>query len=579
MEKRILLAIFLSFAVLYVYSAVFVPSTPPPNPAASKPGTRPPAGAAAEGRSGTPPAPAPGVQTAPEAPAAPPVATVLGEPAERQIVMDNGVLRVIFTNRGAEVASWQLTRFKNGGQADVDLVPRDLPARLARPFALDVDDDAVDERLRTAVFRVTGDRDGKVTTEDGPATLVFEYQDAAGVTARKELRFERNSYLVRYTIAVSRGGRALNPTVMWGPGLGDASSASRYLQKTQGILYRSGKVERLVPKTLASQPVQEAQFRYAGIDDQYFISAVLPQPSARAVYQPVTLPVPGQAQETRDLVSYGVRVAGGSSNVRLFAGPKDFDVLKSVDGEFVKTINFGVFAFLAVPLLRALNWINGYVGNYGWSIILLTFLINVAMFPLRHKSVVSMRKLQELAPEIKAIQARYSKLKATDPARQKMNTETMSLYRERGVNPASGCVPMLLTIPVLFAFYSLLSQAIEIRGAPFAAWITDLSQHDPYYVTPLLMGATMVWQQKITPSSVDPAQQKMMMFMPIIFTVMFLWAPSGLVLYWLVSNALAIAQQYATNTMIGPPAVRAVRPPAERRLKSAGSGKSEGPKG
>ena len=195
------------------------------------------------------------------------------------------------------------------------------------------------------------------------------------------------------------------------------------------------------------------------------------------------------------------------------------------------------------------------------------------MFPLRHKSVVSMRKMQELQPEIKAIQNRYANLKATDPGKQKMNTEVMNLYRERGVNPASGCLPMLLTMPVLFAFYRLLSAAIEIRDEPFVLWITDLTAHDPLYVTPLVMGATMVFQQKLTPSTADATQQKIMMFMPVIFTFMFLWAPSGLVLYWLTSNLWGIGQQILTNKIIGPPVVRTVRPPAERRVKKLAKGK------
>jgi YidC/Oxa1 family membrane protein insertase len=196
------------------------------------------------------------------------------------------------------------------------------------------------------------------------------------------------------------------------------------------------------------------------------------------------------------------------------------------------------------------------------------------MFPLRHKSVVSMRRMQELQPQIKAIQDRYAKYKATDPERQKMNQELMALYKEKGVNPASGCLPMLLTMPVLFAFYSLLSVAIEMRGAPFALWIKDLSVHDPYYITPLIMGATMFWQQRLTPIA-DPAQAKVMMLTPIMFLFFFLWAPSGLVIYWTVSNLLGIGQQYATNRIIGAPRVAQVRPPAERRLKSAGAGRSE----
>jgi YidC/Oxa1 family membrane protein insertase len=267
------------------------------------------------------------------------------------------------------------------------------------------------------------------------------------------------------------------------------------------------------------------------------------------------------------LVGFGVRQARSMSNLKFYIGPKDFDVLQAVDSRLVRVINFGIFDFLAVPLLRALKWIHGYVSNYGWSIIILTFIINAIMFPLRHKSMVSMRKMQEIQPQVKAIQDRYKDLKATDPAKQKMNSEMMSLYKEKGVNPVSGCIPMLLTMPVLFAFYSLLSQAIEIRGEPFIWWITDLSAHDKYYVTPILMGASQFWQQRLTPAAGDPAQQKMMMMMPLVFTFMFLWMPSGLTVYWFFSNLLAIGQQYLTNRLVGPPNVP--RPAAERKLKTA----------
>jgi YidC/Oxa1 family membrane protein insertase len=187
----------------------------------------------------------------------------------------------------------------------------------------------------------------------------------------------------------------------------------------------------------------------------------------------------------------------------------------------------------------------------------LTVLINLAMFPLRHKSMVSMRKMQALQPEIKSIQDRYAKYKLTDPERQKMNQEMMALYKQKGVNPASGCVPMLLTMPVLFAFYQMLASSIELRGAPFMGWIHDLSKMDPYYVTPLIMGATMFWQQRMMPTTADPVQARMFMFMPLVFTIMFLWAPSGLVIYWLISNIMAIGQQTFTNRIIGAPA----RPP------------------
>lgn len=314
-------------------------------------------------------------------------------------------------------------------------------------------------------------------------------------------------------------------------------------------------MERLPPDDFATRRVYEAAFRYAGMDDHYFLGAALLDRQTRVEYATHTVPT---EVGPRALVEYGLSFPEPPTEIKFYLGPKDFDQLIHSDQQLVRTIHFGWFAWLVVPLLQALKWINGYVGNYGWSIILLTVLINVVIFPLRHKSVVSMRKMQQLQPRVKAIQERYAGLKATDPAKQKMNQEMMELYRTAGVNPASGCVPMLLTMPVLFAFYSLLATAIELRGAPFALWIQDLSAQDPYYVTPVIMGATMLWQQWITPNAaMDPTQQRVMMFMPLMFMVFFLWAPSGLVLYWLMSNLLTIGQQYLTNRIVGPPPVAA----------------------
>ena len=321
----------------------------------------------------------------------------------------------------------------------------------------------------------------------------------------------------------------------------------------------------------------DGNLRFAGVGDHYFLSAAVPGTrSVNVEFQPLVLPTmeadlkaTGVAQRT--FVSYGVTTTG-AMNMPFFLGPKDFDILKSVDSQLVRAIDFGIFAWLVVPLLQTLKWINGYVGNFGWSIIILTILLNAVMFPLRHRSMVSMRKMQEIQPEVKAIQKRYEKLKLTDPDRQKMNSETMALYKQKGVNPASGCVPMLLTMPVLFGFYAMLSVAIELRGAPFVGWIKDLAQMDPLFITPILMGASMFVQQKMTPTTADPAQQKIFMFMPIIFTVMFLWAPAGLVIYWLMSNIMTIGQQYLTNHLISAPTRTGNGgTSAERRAKLAGS--------
>ena len=367
---------------------------------------------------------------------------------------------------------------------------------------------------------------------------------------------------MKFSAEVRLDGQPVPVAVSGGPGLGDADRAAgsggffspSYYQKPQGIYQQDTKVSRLAWSSIQQAPTYEGRFHYVGTDDHYFLSVFLPgDHGVKVAYKPFTV---AADQGPRELLTYTLQHDQPWRDARFFLGPKQFDLLAATDRELVRTINFGMFDWLVVPLLRALNAVNRYVGNYGWSIILLTMIINLAMWPLRHKSMVSMRRMQSLQPQVKAIQDRYANLKMTDPARQKMNTELMNLYREKGVNPASGCVPMLLTFPVLFAFYSMLSQAIELRGAPFFGWITDLSVQDPLFITPLLMGGTMFWQQRMTPSTADPTQQKVMMFMPVMFTFMFLWAPSGLVVYWLVSNLFAIGQQYVTNRMLGGPAGR-----------------------
>ena len=379
---------------------------------------------------------------------------------------------------------------------------------------------------------------------------------------------------------MSRGGTALVPTIAWGPALatGRVSSGMTYSPSPQPLYYLNGKVSRVSFTDVAAHAQVEGNIGFGGVDDHYFLAAVVaPGQPTRLNYEPVPVAIPG-SDTGLHFVSWSVRPANAGGKLRFFAGPKDFNVLTETDQDLSRAIDFGMFGWLVVSLLRALKWVNGYIGNYGWSIIALTVIINLVMFPLRHKSVVSMRKMQEIQPEVKGIQDRYSKLKMNDPARQKMNVELMNLYRERGVNPASGCVPMLLTLPVLFAFYSMLSVAIELRGAPFVGWIRDLSTYDPWFVTPILMGATQFVQQRMTPATGDPAQQRIMMFMPLIFMTMFIWAPSGLVLYWTVSNLWAIGQQVITNRMIGPAPQRVVRPAAERRVKNAGGGKSDAAK-
>jgi YidC/Oxa1 family membrane protein insertase len=568
MERRVLLAVTLSFLVLLVYQTLFVKPTPKPQPQAD------PAAAASPGA--TAPRQLSKPETAEAAPDAEPVedmaAVVVGDTVERDVVVESEFLKAVFTTRGAELKSWQLKRFSGSGGGAMDVIPAEDVGDRPGAFAVRTDDARLDERLHEALFRPSATE--VAFGEDG-TEVVFEFQDEAGLRARKVFRFVggREPYVVRVSAAVSEGGRDVPVALDSGAGIGETERATgqggffspNYYQPPEAILHRDGKVTRIAAASLGEQGVQNGALRYAGMDDHYFISVVLPgERRLKTTYEAIE--VPGPAAPKR-LVAYQASVDGPIEDLAYYIGPKEFDVLAASDRELVRVINFGIFSWMVVPLLRALNWINGFLGNYGWSIIALTILINAVMFPLRHKSVVSMRKMQELQPEVKSLQDRYAKLKMTDPGRQKMNVELMNLYRERGVNPASGCVPMLLTFPVLFAFYSLLSQAIELRGAPFVGWIHDLARYDPLFITPLLMGATMVWQQRLTPTSADPTQQKVMMFMPIMFTFMFLWAPSGLVLYWLVSNVWAIGQQYLTNHLIGPPRAQAAHPAAEPRAK------------
>lgn len=554
MERRVLLAISLSFLVLFAYQSFF----PPPEPAS---GTPPGASAPAQ-----PARTAPGVSAVADAAApaasAPAAAALRADTEEREYVVETTSVRAVFTNRGARLKHWELKQYRELSGGPVDLVPAETGGQ-PLPFSLLLDAATDTAAANGALYVVESKAPARIDATTSPAAITFAYEAADGLVVRKRFTLQPSGFEVTFLAEVKRGGTTLNPRIVWGPGLGEEIArtagsggffSGNYVYPAAGFVHLNGSVERFAGAAASSAGVQQGAFLYAGVTDHYFVASTLEAPgSQRVEFAHVPYTPAGEGQVARQFVSFTVGFDQAPGDVRFFVGPKQFDALKAVSPEFTKVIDFGMFAFLAVPLRGALEWVHGFVGNYGWSIIVLTLLINLVMAPLRHKSVVSMRKMQELQPQLKAIQDRYSHLKMTDPARGKMNEEVMALYKSKGANPASGCLPMLLTLPVLFAFYSLLSQAIEMRGAPFAGWITDLSQRDPYYITPLLMGATMFWQQRLQPGTGDPVQQKVLMFMPVMFTAMFLPAPSGLVVYWFVSNLWAIGQQYFTNWMIGPP--------------------------
>lgn len=559
MERRTLLAVLLAFVVLYVYQTYVAPPSPP---AARQTAEAPQGNAAPPATAAAP------VEALPD--------TTTGAAAEEEIVLENATVKAVFTNRGGRLKSWILKDYTDHAGAPVDLVARDLPAGQPQPLALETDDATTTRALNQAFYSNQVDRAAN--------RVVFSMADASGLSARKEFQLEPANFLLLATINVERAGTRVPAGLVWGPGLGDLGATtgggffSRDISRAPEALVHAGtEVERIsYADVTEATTTREGAFRIAAVDDHYFIAAAVGSGQGKATFTGFSHAVAGTEGRQRQLLTMQLRPQDPTKAVKFYVGPKAFDIMKAVDPEFVRAINWGFWSWLAVPFLGVLKWIYGYCGNWGWAIILLTVLMNIVIFPLRHKTAVSMRKLQEIQPQMKAIQDRYAGLKATDPARQKMNTEIMALYKEKGANPVSGCVPTLLTFPLLFAFYALLSEAIELRNAPFAFWIRDLSVHDPYFVTPVLMGASMLWQQWLTPATGDPVQRRMMMFMPVLFVGMFLTLPSGLAIYYFVNTIWGIGQQYFTNWLLGPPVVQAPRPAAERRVKSAGSGRTEG---
>ncbi|MEO8078001.1 MAG: membrane protein insertase YidC, partial [Acidobacteriota bacterium] len=458
MEKRVLLAIVLSFVVLYGYQAIF----PPPKPQPKTAQTEATPSTASESPLATPPVTAETPSAPAPAETAPPL---VADASERDVTFENDAVMAVFTTRAGALKSWRLKKYHDDAGQPLELVPHLVPAGTPRPFTLSVPDSGASATLAAALFKPGAD---SVRVGSAPASLTFDYTDANGLTAHKEFTFTPDSpYVITFSATVKQGDRELVPSVVGGPGIGSGVVAATrsYNPPAQPIFYRDGSVSRIKESKIAENASLDGTFGFGGVDDHYFLQAVVAagQP-IHLEYKAIDVPVVGSDNIVAHFVQWFVRYPAAPSGARYFFGPKDFDILASVDRDLVRSIDFGMFAALVVPLLRALKWVNGFVGNFGWSIILLTVLINLAMFPLRHKSVVSMRRMQEIQPEVKTIQERYAKLKMSDPARQKMNAELMGLYRERGVNPASGCVPMLLTLPVLFAFYSMLSVAIELRG-------------------------------------------------------------------------------------------------------------------
>jgi len=519
MDKRTVIAVVLSFLVIVGYQFLF-PGEPQKAPV-QKPAEQQTAPDAAKKE--------PAQKT--EAPK--PVAeTVVAD--EKEVIVENDLFSAVFTSRGGTIKSLTLKQYKDKAGKDVMLLrkPGVVPAvAIGTSSSFD---------LANVNFSVTG-RNLKLDETNKTGTLVFEYAKD-GKSARRTYTFSDKTYLIDLTDEVSGfpeywitlgsdfGIFEKDPSIHIGP-----------------TVLTGSDLKDLTAKDLKEPKVFQANLKWIAQQDKYFFSALVP-------VSPVE---EAKAFLVQDSPVVAFKAKSGENKFHLYAGPKEQDRLAAFNIGLEHIIDFGFFSIIARPLFWILKFFYQFLGNYGWAIILITFVTRIPFIPLMTKSQKSMKKLQAIQPLMNEIKEKYKK----DP--QKQQTEMMALYKKHKVSPLGGCLPMLLQIPVFLALYQVLLRAIELRGAPFMLWITDLSGPDTLFghipavlplvggfalgPLPILMGATMFIQQKMTPSSMDPAQAKMMLLMPLIFTFVFLNMASGLVLYWLIGNILGIIQQFFVN--------------------------------
>jgi YidC/Oxa1 family membrane protein insertase len=529
MELRLLLAFLLMGLVLFLTPYFYKPQ-PPPKPAA--PSAQPASEPAKAAPSGKPAA-------------APPPAVPAGVAAEKeeQVEVDNGVYRITFSNRGAVVRSWILARYRDSHGNPLQLINLKAVERTGYPFSLAFKEAAPPVDPNSALFAV----------ERSAGGLALEFQFSDGTTYfRKSFRFQPGSYLVEVASEAVHNGAGLPHWLAWRGGFGDPTVPNA--AATEHTIYYDLAQNKLIAnqaKKAKDGPVTEAgNYSFAGIQDSYFAAVALAgngRPFELRTYSDSVMTAAGDREEPR----IGVALGGeGRNRFPMFVGPKDLDLLEQIDPRLKTLVDFGWFSFLAKPLFLALKWIhNKWIGNYGWSIIVVTIAINFLLLPLKISSLKSMKKMQLLQPQIKAISEKYKGISLRDPRRSQQNEEMMALYKKHGVNPMGGCMPMLLQIPFFIAFYKVLTVAIELRGAGWL-WVTDLSQpeHLPIRILPIAMVISQFIMQKMTPStSMDPNQQRVMMLMPLMMGFFFYGVSSGLVLYWLTSNVVGVAQQWFFN--------------------------------
>jgi YidC/Oxa1 family membrane protein insertase len=489
--------------------------------------------------------------------------------AETETVIENDLYRVTFTNRGAQVKSWILKKFNNEAQSGpLDLVNPSAAARYGYPLSLWTYDETLRNKLSSALYVASSE--GPQTT---PAEVTFEYSDP-DLSVRKTFRFD-HSYVLHVETAVTSKGGSVAALPAWPSGFGDQVTPANYAASLIDYQYNSN-IERVALKKISSGNTVPGPFHWAGPTDQYFAAAFIPDdPASSAMITLHNLTEnPQDVKRPFEVVGAAVGNLRGPTMERVFVGPKELSSLEAVpvagitgtNPDLRGLVDFGWWGILARPLFLWLKWTyNHIVANWGWAIVLQTLIIAVALLPLRISQMKSMLKMQRVAPQIKSIQEKYKKYSLRDPRKAAMNEEISALYKKEGVNPAGGCLPLVIQMPFLFAYYRMLSTALDLRHAHWL-WIHDLSARDPLFLLPIGMVISMLITQKMTPQAgMDPAQQKMMTWMmPLMMGFIFFNLPAGLNLYYAESNLISIAQQSVMNrTKLG----REMREMMEKRAR------------
>ncbi|MBI5682026.1 MAG: membrane protein insertase YidC [Deltaproteobacteria bacterium] len=523
MEKRILLAAILSIVILFLYQQAVVRWISPPVPTSQEKGLE--KAQVQETKEKTTEAKTPVLQQTD----AMPISVQSSE--ERLFTVETPLYKATFTNIGGGLKGFELKKYRES----IDKTSKNVDVVKPLPVPL--------YSLQTGLgdkgpvqFTMPA-KDIMLAAPGKTANVILSWESPEGIRIDKKYIFSADTYNIKMEVSISNksGHDITSPLSI------DLFASSAAVKEEESsyhhgpIGYLAGSIDRKTIKD--NEEIAKGSIGWIAMEDKYFISALIPEDKENFVWTSSIK----HKNIVRSRLDTPLNLASNNSSVKkytIYIGPKEYDILKGLKINLQEAIDFGWFAFMAWPLLIALNFLYSFFHNYGLAIIILTIVIKILFHPLTKQSLNSMKEMQKLQPQMAAVREKYKNDK------EKMNRELMELYKRNKVNPLGGCLPIVLQIPVFIALYNVLSASIEMRHMPFMFWIHDLSAKDPYYVTPILMGATMLWQQKMTPSTMDPQQAKIMLIMPVVFTFMFLSFPSGLVLYWLVNNVLSIAQQY-----------------------------------